>query len=99
MTEKQFDEFIVQHDLFYSDGMINIILKDGSTHNAVWITALPPLEKSVKGKFDGLPAGNELFYDFDSKKYSVWNCGNIEKTNCVQQEYLQSPIRKILKSK
>ena len=88
MNQEVFDAFIEKYDLYSFDGLIRVNLRGGHRHHAVWITDLPPLGKSVDGKFAGIPEGRSVFYVFDKKSFVVWSIDQIKSLECLQQEYL-----------
>lgn len=88
MTKDQFDEFIANNDLFFSDGLIEITLSDGSVNTGVWISTLPSLDESIDGIFAGKPE-SEQFYLFGSDTYVVWLAEEIAGLKCLQQGYLK----------
>lgn len=89
MTHEDFSNFIDEYDLHSFDGLIEIQLKNGNRHNAVWITGTPDLDKSVDGEFQGIPDEHYIFYLFDQKEFEVWHPDIIENVTCLQQNYLQ----------
>jgi hypothetical protein len=95
MTSQEFHQFIHSNELYNSDGLLHLELSDGSTHNAVWITSLPELGKSVDGIFNGQPE-QEVFYLFNTNSYAVHDISNIRSLVCLQKEYLQ--VHPVLKS-
>lgn len=79
----------MQNDLYSFDGLIKVTLKDGSSHNAVWILGIPELGKSGDNSFEGLPDNHQLFYEFDTQWYAVWTVEEIDELTCIQQRYLK----------
>lgn len=89
MTKEKFQEIIEKYNLYSFDGLIRVVLKDGTNHEAAWILDIPPLGKSIDGKFEGLPDEFNLFYVFNAKVFAVWNYDQIEDIICLQQNYLK----------
>ena len=87
MTTKAFYEFIDKYNLHFSDGLIKVTFSDNSSYEAIWITTIPDLRKSMDGKFDGLPE-HELFYLIKEQKYYFRPVEDILELHCVQQNYL-----------
>lgn len=89
MTRETFDEIISKEALYSFDGLIKVTLKDGTSHEAVWILGVPPLGQSVDGKFHGLKEEYNLFFVFDRNEFAVWSYDEIEEMVCLQQNYLK----------
>lgn len=87
MTKEQFDDFIAENDLYGFDGLIKLTLKNEQTHEAVWLTTLPQLEKSVDGKFGGMPE-KEVFFLLGENEYLVCSPKEIKSLECLQKNYL-----------
>ena len=87
MDKHQFDHFIVENNLFFMDGLIEITFVSGSTNKAVWITQVPLLDKSDDGIFQGKPE-QELFYLFDKGEYLVISIQEIADIKCIKKNYL-----------
>lgn len=94
MTRDEFDDFIEKYDLYSFDGLIQVSLKSGSIHRAVWITDIPPLEPSIDGTFKGEEDDPGVYYLFDEEQYKVWYPAEIERLECLQQHYLSIHARK-----
>ena len=88
MTRNDFNAFINRYKLYSFDGLIKVQFKDGNIYEAVWVTGLPPLDKSIDGKFEGL-SEQELFYLFDEKRYVTYPVEEIEDMTCLQETYLK----------
>lgn len=87
MEKTEIDDFINSNALHLFDGLVEIILKDQTTYRGVWITTLPPLDRSIDGKFEGKPEA-EVFYLFEQDQYVVWAADEILGLKCLQQGYL-----------
>lgn len=88
MTRERFNEIIAEYNLYSFDGLIKVTLIDGISHEAIWISGIPPLSKAKDGSFDGLPDEFNLFYVLNAKSFAVWNYNQIEDIICIQQNYL-----------
>jgi hypothetical protein len=88
MTRKDFNAFINQYKLYSFDGLVKVQFNDGNIYEAVWVTGLPQLDKSVDGKFTGLPE-QELFYLFAEKRYTTYPVEEIEQISCIREKYLR----------
>jgi len=88
MTKDSFDDFIAEFDLYSFDGLIKVTLIDGTSHEAVWITGLPPPGKAIDGRFEGLSDEFNVFYLINTKTFAVWEFKQIDNMVCLQQNYL-----------
>ena len=88
MTKESFDKFVAQFDLYSFDGLVNVTLIDGTSHEAIWICGIPELGKSKDGRFEGLPEEFNLFYVLKAKAFAVWKYNQIEDIICLQKNYL-----------
>ena len=88
MTKEQFDQFIVEYELYNADDLIEITFNNGSVHKAVWIQTFPALGESLDGEFHGMPE-REAFFLFDKSDYVIVPVEDIDQVRCLQQVYLK----------
>jgi len=97
MKKSEFHEFVNDKKITGFDAKIRLALKDGSCHEAVWVTWLPDLDPSVDGVFPGFIGDEQqVFFLLDENRYMVLPVSQVESLQLLQPGYLAPTDRDFL---